>query len=112
MADPLMNRSLILEAPQRVADGAGGFSRTWEPLGVLWAEVKAGRGREMAQGQAVLSRVPLRITVRAAPVGAVSRPKAGQRFVEGTRVFSIHAVSDAGSHGQFLTCHALEEVAP
>ncbi len=112
MADPLMNRSLVLEAPQKIADGAGGFVRNWEPLGVIWAEVKAGMGREVARGQAAISRQPLRITVRAAPHGAPSRPRAGQRFVEGSRVFNIFAVAETGSHGQFLLCHADEEVAP
>ena len=112
MAEPVMNRSLVLEAPVKVADGAGGYARTWEPLGVLWAEVKAMTGREVLAGQAARSRVPLKITVRAAPYGALSRPKAGQRFVEGTRVFNILAVSEAGDHAQFLTCHADEEVAP
>jgi len=107
-----MNRSLVLEAPVRMADGAGGYARTWEPLGVLWAEMKAGTGREIGQGQAARSRVPLKITVRAAPHHAPSRPRAGQRFVEGTRVFNILAVTERGAHAQYLVCHADEETAP
>ena len=112
MAEPRLNRSLVLEGPVKVSDGAGGYARTWEPLGVLWAEVSAQAGRETAQGQATRSRVPLKITVRAAPYNAPSRPKAGQRFVEGSRVFNILAVAEAGTHAQYLLCHADEEVAP
>ena len=112
MAEPRMNRSLVLEGPVKVADGAGGYVRAWEPLGVLWAEVKPGTGRELAQGQATRSRVPLTITLRAAPHGAPSRPKAGQRLVEGTRIFNILAVTETGAHAQYLICHADEEVAP
>lgn len=107
-----MNRSLVLEGAVKVADGAGGYTRLWEPLGVLWADVRPGTGREVGQGQAVRSRVPLKITVRAAPHDAPSRPRAGQRFADGARVFNILAVTEAGSHAQYLVCHADEETAP
>lgn len=68
MTAPQLNRSLVLEAPLKVADGAGGYTRTWEPLGRLWAELKAGTGRELAASAATLSRVPYRITVRCRPL--------------------------------------------
>ena len=112
MAEPLMNRSLVLEGPVKVADGAGGYTRTWEPLGVLWAEVKPGNGREVSAGQATRARIPMKLTVRAAPFGSPARPKAGQRFVEGARTFNILAVAEKGTHAQFLVCHAEEETAP
>ena len=112
MSAPQLNRSLVLEAPLKVADGSGGYTRDWEPMGVLWAEVKAGSGRERAERAATLSRVPYRITVRAAPYGAPSRPVAGQRFRDGERVFQIFAVAEKDAHAAFLTCHAEEEVAP
>lgn len=112
MSAPQLNRSLMLEGPVKLADGAGGYTRDWEPLGVLWAEVKAGSGREKAEIAATLSRVPYRITVRAAPYGAPSRPVAGQRFRDGARVFGIYAVAEKGAQAAYLTCHAQEEVAP
>ena len=111
MSAPRLNRSLVLEAPIKIADGAGGYTRDWQPLGVLWAELKAGSGREVAASSATISRVPYRITVRAAPYGAASRPTAGQRFRDGTRLFHINAVAERGVDAQFLTCHAEEEVA-
>lgn len=106
-----LSRSLTLETPVQVPDGAGGYTRDWQPLGVLWAEVKAGAGREAAAFAVTVSRVPYRIVVRAAPMEAPSRPVAGQRFREGARVFSIQAVADKGLDGRFLICHAVEEVA-
>lgn len=112
MRDPRLNRSLVLEGPVKLADGAGGYTRSWEPLGVLWAEVTAASGRKMAKGETSLSHVPLRITLRAAPYGAASRPKPGQRLVEGARIFNIIAVTEQGTHAQYLVCHAEEEVAP
>lgn len=111
MSAPQLNRSLVLEGPTKIADGAGGYTRVWEPLGVVWAELKAGTGREVGAAAATVSRVPYRITVRAAPYGAPSRPSAGQRFRDGTRIFNINAVAEKGVHAQFLTCHVDEEVA-
>ncbi len=106
-----LNRRLVLEDAQTVPDGAGGFEETWIPLGALWAHVKAGTGREKAAELATLSTVPYRITVRAAPVGAPSRPKPEQRFRDGERVFRIQAVTEDEEAGTYLVCFAREEVA-
>ncbi|RKF12963.1 head-tail adaptor protein [Roseovarius spongiae] len=106
-----LNRQLVLEAPERVADGAGGFDETWAPRGTLWAEVHARTGREMTGGAAQVSSTGYRITVRAAPYGAPSRPKPEQRFRDGARIFRIEAVADMDPVGRYLTCFAEEEVA-
>ncbi|WP_439155829.1 head-tail adaptor protein [Yoonia sp.] len=111
MRAPHLNRALVLEAPLRAGDGAGGYIRDWQVRGVLWAEIKAGMGREAAAFAATVSRVPYRITVRAAPHGAASRPVAGQRFREGSRVFQINAVAESDSRARYLTCFATEETA-
>ncbi len=110
MKTPRLNRKLMLEEAQRVADGAGGFALNWVSLGALWTSVDAGAGRERAGEFATVSSVPYRITVRGAPQGAPSRPKAEQRFRDGARVFRITAVTEMDEHGQYLTCFAQEEV--
>lgn len=110
MRAPRLNRRLVLEEAQRVADGAGGFTLTWVALGALWAAVDAGAGRERAGEAATVSSVPYRITVRGAPQGAPSRPKPDQRLRDGARVFQITAVTEADERGQYLTCFAQEEV--
>ncbi|MBY6047516.1 head-tail adaptor protein [Vannielia litorea] len=109
-ASPVLNRKLVLETPERVPDGLGGWSRTWAELGQLWAEVKSGSGSERADEFLTVSSVPYRITVRAAPPGAMSRPKPEQRFREGSRIFRILAVAERDEHGRYLTCYAREEV--
>ncbi|MCW1955639.1 MAG: head-tail adaptor protein [Roseobacter sp.] len=110
MRAPVLNRQLVLESPLRVADGAGGFTITWQPLGRLWAEVSARSGRE-TQGEAVpLTRVAYKIRLRAAPEGSAQRPKPEQRFVEGTRIFRIEAVVEDDLTGRYLTCLAEEEL--
>ena len=106
-----LNRKLVLEEPQRVSDGAGGFTEIWVALGVLWADIRAGTGNEgEAAGVMTASTVPYRITVRGAPPGAPSRPRPDQRFREGERVFRILAVTERDPHARCLECFAREEV--
>ncbi|WP_050929415.1 head-tail adaptor protein [Aestuariivita boseongensis] len=111
MGAPHLNRALVLEASERVADGAGGFSESWVQLGTLWAEVTTRSGREARDVVSAVSAVMLRIVVRGAPVGSAARPLAGQRFREGTRIFAIEAVSEWDPAGRYLVCFAKEEVA-
>lgn len=107
---PALTRPLVLEAPGRVADGAGGFSETWAARGVLWAEVLSGAGRARGGEEVALASTPYRITVRAAPVGSAARPRAGERFRDGTRVFHILSVAERDPGGRYLVCAAREEV--
>ncbi|RYH11413.1 head-tail adaptor protein [Tropicimonas sp. IMCC6043] len=111
MQEPELRRRLVLETLERTSDGSGGYVETWVPLGTLWAEVKAGTGRETESDFVTLSYVPYRITVRAAPPDDTRRPRADQRFREGPRVFRILAVADSGTRGRYLTCYAREEEA-
>ena len=110
MTAPHLNRALVLEGVVRTADGAGGFTEAWTVLGTLWAEVLPGSGSDVLGEERMLSAVPYRVTVRGAPVGAASRPKAGQRFREGPRLFLIQAVTERDQFGRYLTCFAREEV--
>lgn len=106
-----LNRLLILEESLRIPDAAGGFTEDWTPLGEVWAEVTARTGRGAEFGAVPTGRVNWRIVVRSAPVGMPSRPKAGQRFRDGTRYYRIEAVAERDPQGRFLTCFATEEVA-
>lgn len=109
MSGVRLTRRMVLEGAQQVPDGSGGFVETWVALGTLWAEVKAGAGRERRGEGATVSAVRHRVTVRAAPVGSSSRPLPGQRFRDGERVFGIEAVVEG--RGAYLVCTAREEVA-
>ncbi len=110
MSNIRLDRALVLEQPLRVADGAGGSTLTWAAVGTLWAELAPGAWREAAGEEVVLASVSYQITVRAAPVGAPSRPKPEQRFRNGARVFAILAVTERDARGQYLVCFAREEM--
>ncbi|UWQ96999.1 head-tail adaptor protein [Rhodobacteraceae bacterium M385] len=106
MKEPHLNRKLTLEAPVRSSDGAGGFSEVWQALGCIWGEVlPRGAGRETEA-----SELNLKVTIRAAPQGAPSRPTAAMRFRDGARVYRIDAVTEADAAGRYLVCFAKEEV--
>ncbi len=105
-----LNRPMALEEAQSTPDGSGGQAIAWATLGTHWTEVRAGSGRELRSEIAPQSQMTFRIFLRAAPQGSPQRPRPGQRFRDGTRVFVIIAVSEADPLGAFLICHAREEV--
>lgn len=111
MSAPRMNRVLALEDPVTAPDGAGGFAQNWTVLGHIWADVQFRSGRETQIGGAAGSLTAYRITVRGTPVGTAMRPRAGQRFREGARLFRILSVGEKDAEGRFLTCIAQEEAA-
>jgi head-tail adaptor len=105
-----LSRKLVLEAVTRQPDNAGGYTETWVVLGEIWADIRAGIGRERNLSVATISAVPYRVITRSAPIGAASRPQPGQRFRDGDRMFRIEAVSDGDRHGLYLECFTKEEV--
>ncbi|UZD92401.1 phage head closure protein [Cognatishimia activa] len=111
MRQPLLSRRMVLESVTRNSDGAGGFVESWVALGELWAEVKPRSGSERDREDVGVSRLDMKVTVRAAPVGSSRRPEAGQRLREGARIFRILAVMEPDLTGRYLICLAREEVA-
>ncbi|MGR3572452.1 head-tail adaptor protein [Brevirhabdus sp.] len=108
-----LSRRLVLEAPVRQGDGAGGHTLAWEALGVVWGDMRAvGGGREGARGGLRLSRQRFGVILRAAPPGSASRPRAGQRLRWGARILPIEAVAEWDAAARFLICHVHEEVTP
>ncbi|MBN2630086.1 MAG: head-tail adaptor protein [Rhodobacteraceae bacterium] len=104
-----LTRLLVLEQPMQTPDGAGGYATSWAEIGTLWAEVLPGAGRDTGGEEVTLSRIPYRITVRAAPEGSDRRPVPGQRLRQGGRLFRILAVTERDAAGQYLTCFSREE---
>jgi head-tail adaptor len=110
MAMPIiLNRALRLEQSVDVPDGAGGFVKSWDAMGVIWGHVAARSGSGGPREFGASGRLSLIVTVRYAPQGRVDRPLPGQRFVDGTRSYAIEAVHEADTRGHYLKCYAEEE---
>ena len=101
---PQLTRKLTLEAPVQSPDGMGGFDVTWSPLGTVWASVDVRSGREKGAGGRTIASLAYIFTVRAAPVGAASRPEPEQRFRENNRIYTILAVTEDETNPNYLTC--------
>lgn len=108
MGKPVMNTELVLEQPQKIADGGGGYQTVWAPIGTLWAEVRARSAREAAIGGRASAEVTHKIVLRSAPVGSPRRPTPDCRFRSGARVFSIRGIAPEGIREEFMTCWAEE----
>ncbi len=111
MSLPRLGRLMYLETPVRQPDGAGGYIENWIQLGAMWCEVLLRSGGESVLGGAAVSTVRYKITVRSAPVGHPERPIAGQRFRDGSRLFTVRAVGERAGVAGFLVCFVDEEVA-
>ncbi|MBC8048819.1 MAG: phage head closure protein [Chitinophagales bacterium] len=81
-----MRRRVIIEAPERAGDGAGGFTETWASVATVWARVRARGGLERMRADRLASVVSHDITIRwRAGVLPTMRVRLG------TRVFEIIA---------------------
>lgn len=109
MTAPRPTIPLVLESPEREADQMGGYRMVWRPLGILYAQMRAGSGSERQGEIGAESVVSWRITVRAARGRDPRRPRPEQRFRMGERVFRIEAVAEADAAGLWLACLAREE---
>ncbi len=105
-----LSRKLLLEARVRSTDGAGGYSGGWSVLGTHWGAVEPRSGRLETGEEYARGRASYRVTIRAVPPTSLSRPKPGQRFRDGARIFAIRSVRDS-SDLRFLTCDVDEEEA-
>lgn len=110
MRKPTLNTELVLEAPNRIADGGGGYSVAWTPVGTLWAELQPRSAREQVSGGRETTEVTHKITIRTAPANSPRRPSADCRFRSGGRVFEITGVAPLDGRNQFLTCWAVEGI--
>lgn len=95
---------LLLQAADEIDDGAGGVTRTWEPLGQVWAAIEPlSRDDKLVTGRRI-GVVTHRVMLRHRGDITLSH-----RFVLGARVFSIRAVRDPDERGRLLECLVEEE---
>jgi SPP1 family predicted phage head-tail adaptor len=95
-----LRHRLVLEAPVRAADGAGGTMRTWQAVATLWAALEPVPQDEAAYADRLTPGVRYRVLVRRR-----SGLTAEHRLRWGDRVLAIVAVApDQGGDRVQLVC--------
>jgi SPP1 family predicted phage head-tail adaptor len=98
-----LRHRLTLEAPVEAPDGAGGFARTWTPLGEIWAAIEPLGAGEAVIADKRLGRLTHRLVVRRRDDLTLNH-----RFRLGQRTFAIKALRDNEERGR-LECLVDEE---
>ena len=95
---------LTIEAPEETADGAGGVTVAWTPIGAAWAKLSpltAGEGLARDREMMVRRwRITLRYRDDVTPAC---------RFVCEGRRFAVESVVDRDGRKRFLSCDCSEE---
>jgi SPP1 family predicted phage head-tail adaptor len=73
-----------------VADGAGGYTRSWAAVRPLWAKVTPTGGKEGLVAGTLLASQNWRVEIRWRP----DRPTTGDRFVHNGRALNILSIED------------------
>jgi len=97
-----LNRRLLLEAPVETDDGAGGVTRLYDVVTVLWAQVLALSAAASVTAGNAGATVRYRIIARAR-----SDITTRHRFQDGTRIYRILAVRPTADR-RFLEIEAEE----
>jgi SPP1 family predicted phage head-tail adaptor len=95
---------LTLEVTDETADGAGGVTRTFAPLGQVWAKIEPVSFDDRVLSDQRLGVLTHRITLRRREGLTLSH-----RFALGARVFVIRALRDPDEHRQFIECLVEEQ---
>lgn len=59
-----MRRQAVLESPQEVSDGAGGYSLSWQEEATLWAEMRPLSGKEKVVADKLQASLTHRVVLR------------------------------------------------
>ena len=94
-----LSHEVMLESQLRQPGPGGGATLSWQPLGLLWAEIRARTGHESLIDGRVTSRVSHEVWIRH---GVEVRPE--MRFVEGSRVLLVLAALDVDGRRRWLKC--------
>lgn len=97
------NRQLSLENEVDVPDGMGGFSRSFQPVGTVWANICPKSAKQQVEGANLVANVTHEITIR-----FQAQVRTGSRFITGTRRFDVVAMRDLDETRRYLVCDCQE----
>jgi len=100
-----LKHKITIQELQRVPDGYGGYTETWNNVATAWAKIQPLKGSERYQAQQVASELSHKITLR-----YLSGVKPSMRIVYGLRVFNIIAVINVKKRNEVLELLCEEEL--
>lgn len=110
MGSSELRHRVALERPVDTPDGAGGASRVWTKVADLWTAITPVSVSERLAAEALEATATHRVRIRHR-----TDVTSDMRFVLGSRVFRVEAVSDPDQRRRWLDCLCREtdrEVAP
>jgi SPP1 family predicted phage head-tail adaptor len=96
-----LRERVVIEAPIRAGDGAGGTMVTWTPLATMWAEMRMLTGAEVTLGERDEARSPVIATIRFR-----DDVTAEMRLVWRGRALNIRALRDPDGARRWLELRA------
>ncbi len=99
-----MRCRLCLEAQQRIPDGGGGAKPHWRPVASVWGAIRPVAEKTILRAEKLSATVTHRITLRYR-----HDLRAGMRFTQGRRVFTIEVLFDPDEKTRKLVCLVRED---
>jgi SPP1 family predicted phage head-tail adaptor len=94
-----LRHRVVIQSELASADGAGGYSLSWNFIATVWASVTPLSGREILAGQRLESRITHRIRMRYRSDITVT---SSTRLSWNGRTFNIRAVINPGQRNRWL----------
>ncbi|MGE0754576.1 MAG: phage head closure protein [Alphaproteobacteria bacterium] len=82
-----LRHRLLLQQENQTSDGAGGYTRSWDDVGYVWAEIRPLRGSERVFAEKLQAETSHALCIRYR-----DDITARHRFVFDARVFAIHSI--------------------
>jgi SPP1 family predicted phage head-tail adaptor len=96
-----LDRRLVLEAPAEAPDGAGGVTRSYQPVATLWAAVTPLSAQGAVAAGAAGATATHRIVIRAG-----REVTTRHRLREGARLYRIVAVTERAGRARVIEIRA------
>lgn len=98
-----LRHRIVIQGTVQAADGAGGYTETWETVATVWASIEPANGRERFIAMQTESHVTHIITCR-----YNAEITTAKRILFGTRKFDITEVLNIEERNTVLVIRAIE----
>ena len=94
-----LDRKIIIQQPIDVADGEGGFARTWSTYVTTFASIQPFKGMELFSGGQIYAEQYVRILIRYRPSQPITN---AMRVQYGSKIYEIRQAYDKGAQRRMV----------